>query len=74
MNKCFLLLYLANSFFLFKFKPLFEDMLPLILGREEQREKERETSIGCLLYVPIFGSNPQPRYMPCLGMEPIVFW
>ena len=36
-------------------------------GREGEREgekhrRERETSIGCLLYVPDRGLNPQPRH------------
>ena len=34
---------------------------------------ERETLIGCLLYMPDQGSNPQPRYVPWPGIEPTAF-
>ena len=45
-------------------------------GREGEREEhwcERETSIGCLLYAPRQGPNPQPRHVPWLGIKPKTF-
>ena len=53
-----------------------EDMLR---ERGRRREKERERNINvreihrwvCLLHVPNQGSNPQPRYVPWLGIKPV---
>ena len=34
----------------------------------------RETSICCFLYAPQPGTEPQPRYVPWLGIKPTTFW
>ena len=43
--------------------------------REEGRERNdvRETSADGLLYPPIGGQNPKPRYVPCRGIAPAAF-
>ena len=38
--------------------------------RERGSERERETSIGYLLYIPQLGTKPVPWW----GMEPVTFW
>ena len=54
------------SFFKIKKKTLF------ILEREEGREKERQRNINvcCPLHGSFWGPDPQPRHVPCLGIEP----
>ena len=46
-------------------------------GRERDRERhqcERETSISHLPHAPLMrGSDPQPRNVPCLGIESATF-
>ena len=42
--------------------------------REKERVRERERLIGCIHMCPDWGSNPQPRYMPWLGIKSTTFW
>ena len=46
-----------------------------IVFRERQwkRERERETSIGCLLLRANWGLNPQPGHVPWPGIKPKTF-
>ena len=39
----------------------------------DSRERERETSIGCLLHASQPGLNPQPRYVPDQESNPLPF-
>ena len=41
--------------------------------RERERERERERSIASRM-LPNQGWNPQPRYVPWLGIESVTFW
>ena len=52
-------------------------------GRDRQTDRDRdkhhssvgrETSTGCLHMCPNWGSNLQPSYVICLGIEPSAFW
>ena len=46
-------------------------------GREKEREKhqcERLTWTGCLLFSPDWELNPQPKYVPQLGIKPPTIW
>ena len=67
-----------KCFVIFFFKSSPEDMLPLKIGEERERERkrnivcEKETSIGCLFHKPNQRPNPQPRLV--LGIEPMTFW
>ena len=40
----------------------------------EKHQCARETSIGCLPYMPNWGSNPPSRYVPWLGVKPAAIW
>ena len=47
-------------------------------GRKREKErnsnmKEKHGSVASL-HIPHQGSNPQPKYVPWLGMEPTTFW
>ena len=53
----------------------FKDFIYLFLEKGEGREKERETSMcGCLSCTPNWGPGPQPRHVPCLGIELATLW
>ncbi|ELK27953.1 F-box only protein 42 [Myotis davidii] len=43
-------------------------------GRERERDSnindERDSLIDCFLHAPYWGSSPQPRHMPLIGIEP----
>ena len=55
-------------FFLFFFRKI------LFLEREG-KERGRETSTcGCLLSALHWGPGPQPRPVPCLGIQPTTLW
>ena len=44
-------------------------------GRKRGREiSMSERNIGCFSHVPNCGHDPQPRQVPCLGIEPEIFW
>ena len=43
-------------------------------GQTDRHQCEREVLIGCLWYTTWLGLNPQPRYVPWLGIEPTIFW
>ena len=44
-------------------------------GRGREGEGGRETSMcGCPLRAPSWGSGPQPRHVPWLGIEPVTLW
>ena len=42
-------------------------------NKREEHQCEKESSIGCLLYVPDWGSNVQPMFLPWQGFEPKTF-
>ena len=45
-------------------------------GREKEEEKHRcvrEILIDCFSHIPNQGPGPQPRHVPCLGIEPATF-
>ena len=59
---------LKHTTFFFKKKILF-------ISREGGRKKGKETSVcGCLLCAPYWGPGPQPRHVPWLVIEPVIFW
>ena len=41
---------------------------------EREREREREREIDFLPYTPQLRSNPQPTYVPRLGIKPVTLW
>ena len=50
-------------------------LIDWFIGRGEGRKRGRETSMcGCLLHAPYRGPGPQPRRVPSLGIEPVIFW
>ena len=48
-------------------------MLIDFLERGESREGEKHWSVASLMH-PKQGLNPQPRYVPWQGIEPMNFW
>ena len=59
-------LFLDVFLFLLSFKNIL-----LIFRERGGREKGRETSMcGCPSHAPYWGPGPQPRHVPCLGIEP----
>ena len=40
----------------------------------EKHQCARDTSLGCLLQAPTWGSGPQPRHVPWLGIKLATFW
>ena len=61
------------SFFFFFKSSSRTCLLILQRGKERQREKGRETSIGCLLYAPWPGTKPTTRHVPWAGIKPMTF-
>ena len=54
---------------------IFKDFIYLFLDRGEGKERGREISMcGCLSYAPYWGSGPQPRHVPWLGIKPATLW
>ena len=59
-----------------KFLIFKRDFIYLFLERREGREKEMERNIDVWLPLarPLLGTWPQPRHVPCLGIEPVTLW
>ena len=43
-------------------------------GREGKKRGRETSTCGCLLWTPNWGSGPQPRRVPWLGIELMIFW
>ena len=64
------IVFILSLFFYF-----LKDFIYFQRGEWREKERERELSMcGCLSCGPHWGPGPQPRHVPCLGIQPASLW